>query len=68
MGSPCCLCVCVSRQRLKVGTDEPEETAVGRQRLRKHVPAATNTHATTEGLLDAVFYMRSVSYQILHME
>jgi hypothetical protein len=29
------------------------------QRLSKHVPAATNTHATIE-LLDAVFAVRSV--------
>jgi hypothetical protein len=35
---------------------------VARQRLCKHVPAATNTH-TTEELLDASFSMRSVSYQ-----
>jgi hypothetical protein len=39
---------------------EPEETAVAMQRLGKHVPAATNTHATTQELLDSVFSMRSV--------
>jgi hypothetical protein len=37
-------------------------------RLGKHVPAATNTLATVEQLLDAVFSMRSVSYQILNMK
>jgi hypothetical protein len=34
-----------------------------RQRLGKHVPAATNTHATTEELLYALFSMPSFSYQ-----
>jgi hypothetical protein len=53
MRSPCCLCVCVPPN-------------VARQRLDKHVLAASNTHATTE-LFDAVFSMRSVSYQILNM-
>jgi hypothetical protein len=33
------------------------------QWLGKHVPAATNTHAAIEELLDAPFSMRSVSYQ-----
>jgi hypothetical protein len=44
---------------------EPEETAGARLRLRKHVIAATNIHATVEELLDAVFSMRSVSCQIV---
>jgi hypothetical protein len=34
-----------------------------RQRLDKHVSAATNTHATTEKLFDASFSMRSMSYK-----
>jgi hypothetical protein len=34
-----------------------------RQGLGKNVTAATNTHATIEELLDASFFMRSVSYQ-----
>jgi hypothetical protein len=55
MRSPCCLYVC----------DLPLNVA--RQRLGKHVPAATNTRATTEELLDALFSMRSMSYQILYM-
>jgi hypothetical protein len=45
---------------LKAGIVEPEETAVTRRRLGKHIPAATNTHAVIEELLDAVFCMRSV--------
>jgi hypothetical protein len=40
---------------------------VVRQRLGKHAPAATITHTTIEELLDAVFSLRSVSYQILNM-
>jgi hypothetical protein len=40
---------------------------VTRQGLGKHVAAATNTHATIEDLLEEVFPMRSVSYQILSM-
>jgi hypothetical protein len=32
-----------------------------RQRIRKNVPAATNAHATTEELLDLVFYTLSLS-------
>jgi hypothetical protein len=44
----------------------PEEMEVAKQWLNKHVPAATNTHATTE-LLDVLFSMQSVSYQILNM-
>jgi hypothetical protein len=39
---------------------------VTRQRFGKHVPASTNTHATTE-FLDAVFSMRHLSYGILNM-
>jgi hypothetical protein len=36
---------------------DPEETAVARQRLGKHVSFAMNTHATIEELLKAVFSM-----------
>jgi hypothetical protein len=42
---------------------EPEETTVARLRLGTHVPAAIDTHATIEVLLDAVYFMRAVSYQ-----
>jgi hypothetical protein len=52
------VCVFVSPQRMKAGIVETEGTAVSRQRLGKHVPAANNTHVTTEQLLDAVFSMR----------
>jgi hypothetical protein len=55
------------RQRLKFGIMKAEETDFARQRLGKHISAATNTHATIYELLDAVFSMRSVSYQILNM-
>jgi hypothetical protein len=37
-----------------------ETTFVSRQRLGKHVPAATDTHATIEVLLETVFSTRSV--------
>jgi hypothetical protein len=40
---------------------EPKGTVVARQRRDKHVSAATNTHATTEELLEAMFSMQSVS-------
>jgi hypothetical protein len=60
------ICVCPLPSRLKAGTVEPEETAVARQWLGKHVPWATNTHATIE-LLDEVFSTLSVSYQIRNM-
>jgi hypothetical protein len=40
---------------------------VARQPLGKHFPATTSTNTTVEELLDAVFYMRSVSYQILNI-
>jgi hypothetical protein len=36
---------------------------VARQQLSKNVTAAMNTHATIEELLDALFSMRSISYQ-----
>jgi hypothetical protein len=33
---------------------------VSRQRIGKHIPAATNTHTTLELLLESVFSTRSV--------
>jgi hypothetical protein len=45
----------------QAGIVEPEETVVASQRLGKHVPAAENTHAETEKLLEAVFSVRSMS-------
>jgi hypothetical protein len=69
MRSSSCLCAQPSHpQHLKAGILEPEETAVAVQQLGKHVPMVTNTHATIEGLLDAVFSMLSVLYQILNMQ
>jgi hypothetical protein len=55
MTPTCCPCGCVSQQRPKTGIVEPEETAAARQRLGKHVSAATNTHITIEEQLVAVF-------------
>jgi hypothetical protein len=46
MRSRCCLRVYVSPPQ--AGIVKPEETAVKRQRLRKKIPAATNTQATLE--------------------
>jgi hypothetical protein len=40
---------------LKARIMEPEETSVTRQRFGKHNSAVTDTHATTEELLCAVF-------------
>jgi hypothetical protein len=37
-----------------------EKTFVSRQRLNKHVPAATDKHATIEVLLETVFSTRPV--------
>jgi hypothetical protein len=48
----------VARQRF--GKNPP---IVARQRLGGNVTAVTNTHATTEYLLDASFSMWPVSYQ-----
>jgi hypothetical protein len=39
---------------------EAKETAIARQWLSKHVPAATDIYATTEKLLEAVFSMQCV--------
>jgi hypothetical protein len=52
---------------MKAGIVQLEETAVARYRVGKQVSAATNTYATLEELLDAVFSMRSLSKIILHM-
>jgi hypothetical protein len=49
---------------------EPEETTVARKRLDKHVSMATDTSATTEEPLEAVFSMWSVPrlYSEGHLE
>jgi hypothetical protein len=52
---------------LKPGILEPEETAVIMQRLGKHIPTATDTHATIEELLDAVFSVRLVPKGTLNL-
>jgi hypothetical protein len=55
-------------EHLKAGiTVKPEETAAARKWLGKHPPTTTNIHATVEELLDAVFSMRVVPYQILNI-
>jgi hypothetical protein len=45
---------------------ELEETVIAKQRIGKHVHAATNTRATIE-LLDKAFFVRSVSCETLNM-
>jgi hypothetical protein len=40
---------------------EQEAKAVARQRYRKHISAATNTHGTLEKPQEAVFSLRSVA-------
>jgi hypothetical protein len=45
---------------MKGGAVETEETAVAKQRINKHVSAPTDTHTTTDELLEAVFYVRAV--------
>jgi hypothetical protein len=64
MISPCYLYVCVP-QRLKAGI--VEHMAVARQWLSKHIPMATDTHATTEELLGVVFSTQCAWYQIFNM-
>jgi hypothetical protein len=49
---------------VEAGIVEPEETTTALQRLRKHDPAATDTNATIEELLDAVSSIWSESNQI----
>jgi hypothetical protein len=48
-------------RRLKAGIVESEHVTIIRQPRGKHVSVATNKHATTGELLEAVFSMRSVS-------
>jgi hypothetical protein len=62
--------LCIVEYLLKAKTLEPEKqpllangletTFVSRQRLGKHVPAATDMHATIEVLLEMVLSTRSV--------
>jgi hypothetical protein len=46
--------------RLKVGTVEPEETYIAKQRFGKQFSAATDMQATIEELLGTMFSIRSV--------
>jgi hypothetical protein len=55
MGSPCCQYMF------------PPPPNVATQQLGNHVPTGTNTYETVEELLDAMFFMPSMSYQILIM-
>jgi hypothetical protein len=48
--------------RLKARSSGRKEMAVAMERLGKHVPAATNTHATIEELLKTVFSMQSMPF------
>lgn len=45
----------------------PEKTVIVSQRLGEHVPAVANTHAEIEKLLDEVFSVGCVLYQVLSM-
>jgi hypothetical protein len=47
-------------QRQPLLANDSETTFVSRQRLCKHVPAATDTHSTVEVLLETLFSTRSV--------
>jgi hypothetical protein len=50
-------CTAVAMQQADKSSDKH---TVSRQRIGKHVPAATNTHTTIVLLLETVFYTRSV--------
>jgi hypothetical protein len=50
----------VETQKQPLIANGSETTFVARQRLGKHVRAATNTHETIEVLLETVFSTRSV--------
>jgi hypothetical protein len=70
MRSPCCLCVCVSvAPPQQAGIVEPEETAVARQRLGKHVPAAMNTRNNRRrvgcGIFHAVRVVSNTQYVLI---
>jgi hypothetical protein len=45
-------------------TVETEESFIAKVKLEKHVPVETNTHATTEELLDSALFMRYMLCQI----
>jgi hypothetical protein len=55
------VCLC-SPQLLKATIVKKEEMEISRERLGKHVPAATNTNSITEKLLYALLYIRSACW------
>jgi hypothetical protein len=50
----------VELQKQPLLANGSETTFVSRQRLGKHIPAATDTHATIEVLLETAFSIRSL--------
>jgi hypothetical protein len=54
------VCIYSVTSCLTAGIVEPEEKFIARQRLGKNVPAATNTLAPIELLLETMFSIRSV--------
>jgi hypothetical protein len=50
----------VEPEKQQLLTNGSETTFVSRQRLGKHIPAATDKHATIEVLLETAFSTRSV--------
>jgi hypothetical protein len=54
----------VETEKQTLLANDPETTFVSRKRLGKHVPAATDTLATIELLLETAFSTRSVQRDI----
>jgi hypothetical protein len=52
---------------LQVEIVEAEGSAVAKHRLGINVPAVTNTDSTMQKLLESMFYMSSVSHELLNM-
>jgi hypothetical protein len=52
--------ICSKPEKQLLLVNGSETTFISRQRLGNHVPAATNTHATIEVLLETVFSTRYV--------
>jgi hypothetical protein len=66
MRSRCCLYVCVAVYPLLIVAMQrlgKNPLIVARQRLGRNVTAVTNTHATTEELLDASFSVWPLWYR-----
>jgi hypothetical protein len=62
----CSLWPCLPSLMIEIRNNGAKYVAVAKQRPGKHL-TATTTHATVEELLDALFSVRSMSYQILNM-